>query len=108
LKRWAIEVFLEVSYATKKEPAMTHQDECPAINNVYVGTDGNMIVRITPSGSSASVFSTMSNMIANQGGVQFLALTSPAIVPEPSTYVMALAGLVCGGFSIWKRRKRTA
>jgi hypothetical protein len=34
LKRWAIEVFLEVSYATKKEPAMTHQDECPAINDL--------------------------------------------------------------------------
>lgn len=77
-------------------------------NNVYVGTGGNMIVRITPSGGSASVFSTMSNMIANQGGVQFLALTSPAIVPEPSTYVMALAGVACGGCSIWRRRKRTA
>ncbi|MFM8495264.1 MAG: PEP-CTERM sorting domain-containing protein [Planctomycetia bacterium] len=27
-------------------------------------------------------------------------------VPEPSTYVMALAGLACGGFSRWRRRKR--
>jgi putative transposase len=34
LKRWAIEVFLEVSYYPKKEPAMTHQDECPAINDL--------------------------------------------------------------------------
>jgi hypothetical protein len=34
LKRWAIEVFLEVSYSTKKEPATTHQDECPAINDL--------------------------------------------------------------------------
>jgi putative transposase len=25
---------LEVSYATKKEPAMTHQGECPAINDL--------------------------------------------------------------------------
>jgi streptogramin lyase len=76
-------------------------------NNVYVGTAGNSIVRITPSGSSATVFSTMTNMIANQGGVQFLALSSPAIVPEPSTYAMALAGIACGGFSIWRRRKRS-
>ncbi len=27
-------------------------------------------------------------------------------VPEPSTYVMALAGLACGGYSMWRRRKR--
>ncbi len=27
-------------------------------------------------------------------------------VPEPSTYAMALAGLACGGFSTWRRRKR--
>lgn len=29
-----------------------------------------------------------------------------APVPEPSTYAMALAGLACGGFSMWRRRKR--
>jgi formylglycine-generating enzyme required for sulfatase activity len=28
-----------------------------------------------------------------------------APVPEPSTYAMALAGIACGGFSIWRRRK---
>lgn len=27
-------------------------------------------------------------------------------VPEPSTCIMALAGLACGGFSVWRRRKR--
>jgi len=27
-------------------------------------------------------------------------------VPEPSTYAMALAGLACGGFTMWRRRKR--
>ncbi|MGI9176888.1 MAG: PEP-CTERM sorting domain-containing protein [Pirellulales bacterium] len=27
-------------------------------------------------------------------------------VPEPSTCCMALAGLACGGFSMWRRRKR--
>ena len=34
LIRWVIEVFLEVSYSTKKEPTMTHQDECPAIDDL--------------------------------------------------------------------------
>jgi len=33
-------------------------------------------------------------------------LAAPAIVPEPATYAMALAGLACGGFSMWRRRKR--
>ena len=27
-------------------------------------------------------------------------------VPEPTTYAMALAGIACGGFSMWRRRKR--
>ena len=29
-----------------------------------------------------------------------------APVPEPSTYAIAFAGLTCGGFSMWRRRKR--
>ena len=29
-----------------------------------------------------------------------------AAVPEPSTYAMALAGLACGGYSMFRRRKR--
>lgn len=28
-------------------------------------------------------------------------------VPEPATCAMALAGIACGGFSVWRRRKRT-
>ncbi|GEM_PF-2748906 len=27
-------------------------------------------------------------------------------VPEPATFAMALAGIACGGFSVWRRRKR--
>ena len=47
------------------------------------------------------------------GGFQFSWATpgistymTVAAVPEPSTYVMALAGIACGGFSMWRRRKR--
>lgn len=29
-------------------------------------------------------------------------------VPEPSAYAMALAGIACGGFSMWRRRKRAS
>jgi sulfatase modifying factor 1 len=32
-------------------------------------------------------------------------LASPVVVPEPSTYAMALAGLACGGWQMWRRRR---
>jgi sulfatase modifying factor 1 len=33
-------------------------------------------------------------------------LAAPVAVPEPSTYAMALAGLACGGYSMFRCRKR--
>ena len=33
-------------------------------------------------------------------------LASPVAVPEPSTYAVALAGIACGGYSMFRRRKR--
>jgi hypothetical protein len=33
-------------------------------------------------------------------------ISVPMAVPEPSTYAMALAGLACGGYSMWRRRER--
>jgi len=33
-------------------------------------------------------------------------LAAPVAVPEPSTYAMALAGLACGGYSLFRRRKQ--
>jgi sulfatase modifying factor 1 len=41
-----------------------------------------------------------------EGGDTGFRLASPAAVPEPSTYAMALAGLACGGYSMLRRRKR--
>jgi hypothetical protein len=32
----------------------------------------------------------------------FISITA---VPEPSTYAMALAGLACGGWQMWRRRR---
>jgi sulfatase modifying factor 1 len=33
-------------------------------------------------------------------------LASPVAVPEPSTWVMGLAGIACGGWQMYRRRKR--
>jgi hypothetical protein len=40
------------------------------------------------------------------GAVDNMAFWDAVPVPEPSTYAMALAGIACGGFSMWRRRKR--
>ncbi len=39
-----------------------------------------------------------------EGGIGFR-LAAPVAVPEPSTCVMALAGLACGGYSMFRRRR---
>jgi len=36
-------------------------------------------------------------------GYQFA--TVAVALPEPSTYAMALAGLACGGYSLFRRRR---
>jgi len=38
--------------------------------------------------------------------VSTLGIDNITAVPEPSTYAMVLAGLACGGYSMWRRRKR--
>jgi len=43
---------------------------------------------------------------SNEGNFFGFRLASPVAVPEPSTYCMALAGLACGGVSMWRQRKR--
>lgn len=45
---------------------------------------------------------------AGASGIRGLAIAQIDLhaVPEPSTYAMAIAGLACGGFSMWRRRKR--
>jgi len=32
-------------------------------------------------------------------------LASPVVVPEPSTWVMGLVGIACGGWQMWRRRR---
>jgi hypothetical protein len=39
-------------------------------------------------------------------GTPFQFSLGAVAVPEPSTYAMALAGLACGGYSLFRRRKR--
>ena len=40
-----------------------------------------------------------------EGGSVGFRLASPVAVPEPSTWVMGLAGIACGGYSLFRRRR---
>jgi sulfatase modifying factor 1 len=53
--------------------------------------------------SSSSRFTVDPSYEASDSGFR---LASPVAVPEPSTYAMALAGLACGGYPMFRRRKR--
>jgi sugar lactone lactonase YvrE len=77
-------------------------------DNVYVASNNPSyrIFRIDPSGSSATLFTNMTNMSSS---LEFLALSSAAIpVPEPSTYIMALLGLGVTGYAMGRRRSYVA
>jgi formylglycine-generating enzyme required for sulfatase activity len=58
--------------------------------------------------NEVSLQSTFNQEIAtsDESDVYGFRLASPVAVPEPSTYAMALAGLACGGYSVFRRRKR--
>jgi hypothetical protein len=42
---------------------------------------------------------------SSEGNYIGFRLASPVVVPEPSTYAMALAGLACAGWQMWRRRR---
>jgi len=56
LKRRVIEAFLEVLYSTKKEPAMTHQEDCPVLDHVMT-----LLIEHGP-GAMANAFTIIMNL----------------------------------------------
>jgi hypothetical protein len=43
---------------------------------------------------------------SSEDGFLGFRLASPVVVPEPSTWVMGLAGIACAGWGTYRRRKR--
>ncbi len=56
---------------------------------------------------SSSIRFTYAPSYEDNGDVGFR-LASPVAVPEPSTWVMGLAGIACGGWQMWRRRLKAA
>lgn len=67
-------------------------------------TESNIIASISSSTSIQRIVYEFDFSQVDSGGgtIRF----QVAAVPEPSTYAMALAGLACSGFAMWRRRKR--
>jgi len=61
------------------------------------GSDGDLRVSMDRPGSTSSVHAAIYSAFRLEG---------TAVVPEPSTCAIALAGLACGGSVVFRRRKR--
>jgi formylglycine-generating enzyme required for sulfatase activity len=77
------------------------------LTGLVAGSDREVRGGYWGSFNEVSLQSTFNQVIAAsvESDVYGFRLASPA-VPEPSTYAMALAGLACGGYSVFRRRKR--
>jgi hypothetical protein len=72
------------------------------VNSTIDGTGSNVTLN-----RQTTVMQAQDNNYSGPGTEPYASLISvPTAVPEPSTYAMALAGLACGGYSMWRRRKR--
>lgn len=58
------------------------------------------------SGAGAVGYRGNGDIVQAGTSINTILIDNIAAVPEPSTTAMALAGLACGGYSMWWRRKR--
>ena len=58
------------------------------------------------SGTGAVGHQSRGDIVQAGNSTNTILIDNIAAVPEPSTYAMALAGLACGGYSMWRRRNR--
>lgn len=70
--------------------------------DVARGTDASTDLLVV-SGNLDIAAGTLLSLTDIAGTQAFVAINA---VPEPSTYAMTLAGIACGGFLTWRRRKR--
>jgi hypothetical protein len=86
-------------------------------STIYAATQGGGLSVSPNNGTTWTNYTTGSGLGSNTvygvyaAGSTIYAATSGGLsvgvvaVPEPSTYAMALAGLACGGYSLFRRRR---
>lgn len=75
------------------------------LRNIFEDSESNIVASINSTTSIARLvyeFDMNPDSDVSNPNIRF----SFAAVPEPSTSCMVLAGLACGGYSMWRRRKR--
>lgn len=79
--------------------------------DTFVPTYGDTFTLLQAGSISADfdtvIYPTLSGGLSWERTTSATAMTI-TVVPEPSTYAMALAGLACGGWQMWRRRLRQA
>lgn len=88
------------SYAPTLEAyALTPPASIPPPYSFVVSSSGTGVPTST---LGIGFFETNSVMYDLENGR--IGVTTAVVVPEPSAYAMALAGLACGGYFVWRRR----
>jgi hypothetical protein len=60
------------------------------------------------SGSNLSASDRLVRLASADSACRGFRLASPVAVPEPSTWVMGLTGIACGGWQMYRRRRARA
>ena len=67
---------------------------------------GSLLLNLSDAGSGVlPAVGTVGDIVAGSNGDYFGTIGQWQAVPEPSTCAMALAGLACGGYSLFRRRR---
>ena len=76
------------------------------LRNIFADSESNIVASINSTTSLSRLVYEFDMNPDNDVSNPNIRFSFAAAVPEPSTCAMALAGLACGGYSIWRRRKR--
>lgn len=76
------------------------------LRNIFEDSESNIVASINSTTSLSRLVYEFDMNPDNDVSNPTIRFSFTSAVPEPSTCAMALAGLACGGFSMWRRRNR--
>ena len=76
------------------------------LRNIFSDSESNIVASINSTTSLSRLIYEFDMNPDNDVSNPTIRYSFVAAVPEPSTCAMALTGLACGGYSMWRRRKQ--